>query len=303
MNTPNQICALCGQPRQLCLSHIIPKFVIEWLKDSSPSHIRSGENPNRRVQDGLKTELLCSDCEQLFSDWEHKFAETIFIPFHSNRTQEFKPIRYEKWALKFAVSVSWRTLQWFRPQLVESFPLERLKVIDSALAIWREFLLDTRKHPENFEQHLLPFDLIETIDAPNMSPNINRYFLTTIDVDLPNTEMTLFVYSKMCKLVLLGILQVPTRDRKIWRGTKLHVNNGYFPSTKRLVMPDNVMEYISNRANQAFALLAGVSPRQKAKIAESIENNFDTIAESEVFRALNQDVLLFGKAAFAGKSS
>lgn len=63
----NGVCLLCKRERELQLSHIIPNFVYNWLKDTSPSFIRSSQNPNQRIQDGPKYYLLCAECEGLFS--------------------------------------------------------------------------------------------------------------------------------------------------------------------------------------------------------------------------------------------
>lgn len=44
-------CALCGEDKELQLSHIIPKFIGKYLKNTSIGNIRSHENPNRIAQD------------------------------------------------------------------------------------------------------------------------------------------------------------------------------------------------------------------------------------------------------------
>jgi hypothetical protein len=39
-------CALCGRAGPMLLSHIVPKFVFDWLKDSSGTgRIRTGFRP------------------------------------------------------------------------------------------------------------------------------------------------------------------------------------------------------------------------------------------------------------------
>jgi len=108
----NGNCALCDKDAELKFSHIIPKFVFSWFKESTPSPIRSNRVPNKRIQDGEKQYLLCSACEELFSGWEKSFCEHLFLPLHSNPSLT-PPIKYGPWALKFAVSVSWRVLLYF----------------------------------------------------------------------------------------------------------------------------------------------------------------------------------------------
>ena len=61
-------CALCASTSELQASHIIPRFVFDWLRDTSATgHFRSSQIPDLRVQDGLKPRMLCKRCEQLFS--------------------------------------------------------------------------------------------------------------------------------------------------------------------------------------------------------------------------------------------
>ena len=59
-------CALCHDKSELELSHIIPKFVLRYLKETSAGLLRSAENPNAVVQDGEKHYMLCGKCEDLF---------------------------------------------------------------------------------------------------------------------------------------------------------------------------------------------------------------------------------------------
>jgi hypothetical protein len=61
-------CAFCGEHKSLKDSHVLPAFVYRWLRTrSGTGHIRNTENPNRRVQDGLKFPWLCGDCESQFN--------------------------------------------------------------------------------------------------------------------------------------------------------------------------------------------------------------------------------------------
>lgn len=72
-------CALCRQKSDLQESHIIPKFVTNWMKRTTPvPRFRSSDSPRRPVQDGAKFHLLCSRCEQRFSQLENEFASKVF---------------------------------------------------------------------------------------------------------------------------------------------------------------------------------------------------------------------------------
>lgn len=97
-------CALCAESSDLQQSHIIPKFVFKWLRETSATHhFRFSQKPNLRVQDGLKPRMLCQKCEQLFSSWENEFSKNCFVPLNSGNNRK---ISYGPWMLKFATSVS-----------------------------------------------------------------------------------------------------------------------------------------------------------------------------------------------------
>lgn len=99
-------CALCRQSKELEISHIIPKFVIRYLKKTSVGAIRNTQNPNKVVQDGEKHYLLCGECEDLFSIYETKFANTFFYPYMKDNEKVFN---YDSDIYYFLTSVSWRS--------------------------------------------------------------------------------------------------------------------------------------------------------------------------------------------------
>ena len=100
-------CRLCGETRELQQSHIIPNFVIRWLKKSSAtSFLRDATNPDKRLPDH-KEELLCDECEQKIGKWESKFASEVFYPFIRDQTSQ---IEHSNWLQLFVISISWRIL-------------------------------------------------------------------------------------------------------------------------------------------------------------------------------------------------
>jgi len=145
------ICALCRQERELRCSHIIPKFVYTWLKESSGTgFLRFSPNPNQRTQDGLKKDFLCGDCEVLLSKFETEFANNIFYPLHKNeqlRLSDGPWFRYKSWCMKFAVSVSWRCLMVAREFGLKHFSETQRLLTDQALETWRGFILGKPKIP------------------------------------------------------------------------------------------------------------------------------------------------------------
>lgn len=288
------ICRLCDNNRELRESHIIPSFVYRWLKETSGTgFIRFGHNPNLRTQDGYKPYWLCDNCEGLFNSWETEFANNIFHPLNKGTSLNFP---YGPWLLKFAVSVSWRVLNFFiEDHDISHFPDVLQKKANNALSKWKEFLLDHSPHPAQFEQHMLPFDRLKSSDYPDMPPNINRYILRTVDIDhVCVGETNGFVYSKMGRIVLIGFIEMPHPWQ--WKGTKLHVKKGVLGS-KHYSLPAEFGEYFVNKARRLAEINNSISSNQKQKIEQSYKKDIDRAIKSESLKAMDYDVKMFGKDA------
>jgi len=74
-------CGLWGAMGSLRQSHVIPKFVFEWLRIHR-SGLRDLGTPSLPKQDAPKPRLFCASCEGLFGSWERDVAERIFRPSH-----------------------------------------------------------------------------------------------------------------------------------------------------------------------------------------------------------------------------
>ena len=188
------ICRLCHQRATLCESHILPAFVFRWLNETTPGWIRSTEEPNLRIQDGPKEYWLCQSCEQRLSAWESRFADEMFRPFHETGVGEEK-IQYGPWALKFAASVSWRVLIFFRDRGLQYLSPADQERADRAAAVWADFILGRRKHPGEFEQHIVHLDAPSEINGI-VSPYLSRYLLRTFDLDLITSPEACITYAK-----------------------------------------------------------------------------------------------------------
>jgi hypothetical protein len=292
------VCRLCDKEANLEESHVVPSFVYKWLKDTSGTgFLRFGIAPNKRVQDGYKLFWLCADCEDRLNAWETKFANHVFHPFNKGDTARGA---YESWLLKFCVSVSWRVLHFFIEEVdLNHFPAQLQANARRAHAIWKEFLLDRRFHPERHEQHFLPLDTIESFIHPGMPPNINRYILRTVDIDAVWGGKDAFIYSKIGRFVIVGFLNM--HRPKEWQGTKVHVQGGILKS-QTYTLPVQFGEYFIAQARKFAEVQARISERQNKKIEESFWENIDRVADSESFRAMDHDVRLFGKDAFKKNS-
>jgi len=189
------ICKLCDEEGELQHSHVIPAFAYRWLRETSGTgHIRLGAEPNRRIQDGKKLYWLCANCELRLGKSETAFAKNLFHPFSSGKEARFI---YGPWLMQFCVSVSWRVLRYYREETdLEGYSDQSLERLSEADRIWKEVLLGQRAHPGHCRQHLIPLDAIESATG-KLAPNINRYLMRVIEMDVVRGSDTEFVFSKI----------------------------------------------------------------------------------------------------------
>jgi len=278
------------------MSHIIPAFVYRWLKDTSVTgFMRYGENPKIRVQDGLKREMLCRACENLFSPWEKWFADNVFRIYNEN---EAARIRYDGRLLKFCTSVSWRALKliidetglkgWSDAQRSEAYV---------ALERWKQVVLGDRAHPGAYEQHLLPLSGIEECSMADLPNNMNRYLLRGVEIDAAYGEDCAFMYTKMGRFALFGII-CSTRQR--WRGTRVAVRNGTI-EPREYILPYELLNYLKSRARHMAALQATIPGHQIDKIEAKWVKNPEHVVGTEEFAAVLADERMFGVDAILRK--
>ncbi|MCS6286886.1 MAG: hypothetical protein H8K08_15805 [Nitrospira sp.] len=289
-------CKLCGVDSILRLSHILPAFAIRWLRESSGGgHIRVSSSPNVRIQDGLKLYWLCDSCEDLLGKTETAFSNKLFYPYTERIQSEF---RYENWLLHFCVSLSWRVLEYHRVNTtLEGYSHEEIKQIDKARTVWKEFLQGKRPHPGVYRQHLIPFEEIRSFTFPveDVSPWIHRYLLRAIDMDLLRGKTTNVVYSKLGRFIILGFIREDHPSR--WQGAQVRAKKGTI-EPRNYKLPIQFFRYINERANKITRAMLDISPRQQAKIDESLRENKERFIASDQFLAMQSDAQLFGIAAF-----
>jgi hypothetical protein len=269
--------------------------VFRWLKETSGTgFLRFGPTPNRRSQDGYKAYWLCPTCEDLFSGWETEFANNVFHPLTSGKASRFQ---YQEWLLKFAVSLSWRSLLYIREATgLNHFSEALRREAERALSKWSEFLLGRQPHPGKYEQHLLPLDVLVEHTVTDMPPNINRYLLRSVEIDAACSDRQAFVYVKLPYILLLGFIHI-THPRE-WEGTKVHVRQGLLGSSQ-YSFPKDFLEYMTGRARRMKEIQETISDNQREKIKQSFDKDIDRLARSETFKAMHADVTLFGSEAFS----
>jgi hypothetical protein len=289
-------CGLCGREAELCDSHLLPSFVFKWLKDTSATgYLRFAENPNRRVQDGLKHKWLCRSCEQLFSREERAFANKIFHPYQQDTGVS---AAYSEWLMRFCVSVSWRVLSdcTKRHDLSHLTPVQK-GLAAQALERWRSYLLGEVPHPGSFEQHLLPLDALGSSTFQGMPDNINRYLLRHVEMDLPSSNNQAFTFAKLGPLLIFGFIQAP---RFRWHGTKVQLRSGAF-GPRDYGLPTDLWNYLEARARKNASIYRRMSEAQHDKIEADAFRNTDRFRRSKTFEAMRADERMFGTGAVTRK--
>jgi hypothetical protein len=288
-------CGFCKQDAELRNSHVLPAFVFKWLKSRSTGHIRNSDNPNVRVQDGVKMPWLCANCEKLFSVYETKFATLAFHPWLKGE----RHIQYADWLLKFCVSVSWRVLNYCKGYNPDKIYTDEEEIaIRAADDRWRKFLNGDVPHPGAFQQHLVIFDVIEETTVPNMPTNMNRFLLGAITMDIVGSDRTLMTYAKLGRFCIFGLIR---SNPKEWEGTKVHVRNGILKPGK-VVLPYGLMHLFNEKAALANIADMDMSATQRKKIDRSVEQNLEKLMQSEQFDAMLADARMFGVGSITSKT-
>lgn len=263
--------------------------MFRWVRDTGVTpYFRESNAPNRRVQDGLTTYLLCRDCEGRISGYEDTFARRLFHPFHDD---DRISVPYEDWLLRFCVSVSWRILSF--AMLGGRKPHPNLHThtaqIDLALEKWRRFLLGSEADVGPFEQHLLPLTSVANARG-NWPPRMNRFFLRDIGLGVPMGELNALTYAKLPGFAIYGWI-TPSTDE--WIGSQVHLEGEVKPG--HFSIPTYVADHWVEQASIPW--LDQLSEKQQDVSDQEIRQNLDRWLESGTYHALKSDVEIFGRRA------
>jgi hypothetical protein len=144
----------------------------------------------------------------------------------------------------------------------------------------------------------VPFDLVKASSEPSIfPPKINRYLVASVDMDIGSSDTTALTFAKLGRFAIVGLIVSPQEGR--WVGTRVPVRGGLL-EPRRYVLPRYFLDYLMDRANNVFSKT--VSPNQQQKIdAAARQADPADILKSATFRALEQDVRMFGSSAFRGR--
>lgn len=205
-------CLFCNKEKKLMKSHLIPKFVGRWLKETSVTpFFRYGENPNKRQQDIIKIPLLCEECELLFSGYEKYFSENIFIPFQNGETQ----FSYNELLKKFIISVNWRIGNYhLNKEMKYKISAKDEALIRKAFTNWKKFIKGNFFAGKEYEHHIFFLDKLDKRENVLLTGlnNINTYYLRTIDSEIVVGRESIYIYSKLPGIYLISIIKTSGED-------------------------------------------------------------------------------------------
>lgn len=260
-------CKLCRRQDELVESHIIPRFVAHWLKETSATgFLRQATNPNLRRQDFPTQPLLCRDCEELFSICEKRFSETIFLPYHGEGRRDFE---YQEWLLYFAVSLAWRigvtqleSFRNYKPHLVH--------LLERALGVWSDYLLGKSSSPGPYSHHLLFLDFVVDIEGGDLPEGFHWYTLRGIDATIPASSREVYVYGKLPGMIFFSGVH-PAKPSG-WKNTRI-LQRGRISASDQVVTHGGFGEFLIDRVIQSWNLLRKISDRQEQRIAEGVRKD------------------------------
>lgn len=273
-------CKLCRQSKTLVQSHIIPKFIAAWLKETGSGFFRMVTSPNIKYQDFPKRRLLCSDCEQRFSLKEEYFSRRIFYPYMKNKPAQ---INYSQSLHYFLVSVLWRILvadlYKFRKKC-RKFSEE----LEETEEDWRLYLM-AKTTAIKSDVHLFLSDILETANIPVR--HFNVYMTRGVDGTIAISSSGCLVYCKLARFFIFSHLT--PYDSSKWINTKISNGRG------KLIIPQKILDgrigdFFIDRIKSAYSEYnRNLSEKQRQKIHEYQEKNIRKIINSDLGEALLRD--------------
>jgi len=255
-------CRLCGVTAQLRESHVIPAFVIRWLKETSGTrYLATVANPNRRLQDLPRRRLLCPICERRVGDGETLFAQRLFHRYHSGNTS----FPYDRWLATFAVSLAWRTAVVTGPEVLPRWP-QYVDAMNEAIEAWAEFLLGVRQDTKPYRHNLFfnPEGMESTFLVPSKTP---WYLLRAVDATVVMSPRGMAVYTRLPGMFFWSSVLPP--DPGGWKRTKISRHGTLGVRDQRIEEP-GVGEFILGRIQAVQDSMSEVSANKARSNAKSV---------------------------------
>ena len=152
-------CLLCTTGELDELGHIIPKFVMRWLKQASKHKaFYLNSEQDKMVADTLAFKMMCTTCEDKFSKLEKYFTDNYFKKYY--RGQAPNPMQDEVY--DFAISIAWRLIV-FSARLKNTQPQE--KAFEETYSLSESLMRDYLNNKIDSCEHSVYVLPIETLTA------------------------------------------------------------------------------------------------------------------------------------------
>jgi hypothetical protein len=269
------ICHLCGQKKDICNSHILPKFIEKYLKETSATgYIRTLSNPNQRQQKFQTEKLFCKDCEDVFSREEKAFCEQMFLPHLKKPQQEYE---YDEWLSRFVISLGYKRIVSSIVDLSKEFQMR----IEEAKNIWRDYLLGNRTDYGLYKINII---LLGYITETTLAlPSGNSYLMRIPDITYARTETEISLYIKLPGFVFWINIE-PKFMVKNSENTEIQ-KQGRLESGYKYIYDSRIGDFINSRAVLVSEGKQLLSEKQKQKISDDYLKNPDRAINSETVKA------------------
>jgi hypothetical protein len=274
MKTTGQ-CRLCQKEAELQLGHVIPRFAVKWMKQTSATgYFRGVDNP-KRAQETTRYHLLCHDCEQILCRDEKMVAEQIFVPYHDHDATTFK---YGPWLTRFLAGLHWKVLAT-RSATYSAKVSELFAGVEEEL---RLHLLGQSENAGRAEFHL--FFGGPMIDASrSLPPEMNWYFARTFDATpIYSLQDTAGAYAKLAKIMTFSFFTPLDPQNEDWKGTRVFESGTL--QTPQQIATTSIGPFLESRAEVVEKTLSALTARDKQRINDSVLANPRRALSSESYR-------------------
>ena len=279
MNKEVSLCKLCKKDDDLRVSHVLPRFLGKYLKDTSATGFLTAVDVNgkpSRSQDLYKRRLLCDQCESVLNEAETFFADKVFYPFKKN---EMKSIPVDDRLGRFAVSVSLRAL-WIM-QLVKHPLVERWKdQLDGLETEWRNYLLKTSNFVKGNHSHhiLLCNEAILAVGLKN-NPNLIHSVLRTSAYYLFEKFEKAYVFANLAGVQIISMIY--PSELPVSRGTEVYPNQTFGVVSPPGIGWGGYFQNLLELARKCDVARGRLSVAQREMIERSLDKDPERAAMSE----------------------
>lgn len=267
-------CRLCNKDNSVLKnSHIVPKLFFNYIKkESLTAGLRTVANPNKREQDGLKTEFLCGDCETKFSRYETAFANKVYNPMKENKEKFCFDTNDDEIAY-FVLSIGWRVLQYHwetDKTMIDCFTSGEQMDFENVLEEWRNALYyEQFEKIRSIQMHIIPTEKLDVYQKQSVG-NLGHVGMDFKAMGEMNKIYWSYVFVKVPHLIFLctSTGSSPAKLKQYLVGK--------FIETKKSSLPKDLLSLISKHFDDFKDSTTKLSASQRDSIAEKAAKRLST---------------------------